>query len=84
MSNYNGPVDMWCDNGAEYVGAFSMESMLAENADSPEIIEALTRIQTRQSTREEVASGQETVVLSVYEPPIRLKGVAKSPYYFGW
>ncbi len=78
MSDYTGLVDMWCDNGAEYVGAFSMESMLTENADSPEIIEALLRIQRRETTEERVASGQEMVTLRVYEPPIRLKGVAKS------
>lgn len=78
MSDYNGLVDMWCDNGAEYVGAFSMESMLAENADSPEVVEALLRIQSRQTTEERVASGQEMVTLRVYEPPMRLKGRAKS------
>lgn len=78
MGDYTGLVDMWCGNGSEYVGAFSMESMLAENADSPEVVEALLRIRSRKTTEERVASGQEMVTLRVFEPPIRLKGVAKS------
>ena len=76
---YNGLVDMWGDNGSEYVGAFTMESMLKENADCPPVMEALARIQSRESTYEEVATGQETVTLKVYEPPIKLKGPARGP-----